>query len=203
MRRYITLWLLFSFGTARAAELVSQASILTPGTFEIQSDQYGTSFANSTTGIPSIAVGLALPLANFNQFILSGQMTVGYRYKQGSYAVTSAEEVRPLESVSLHWIPFTLATKISYGIPGVTFVRPTLAFGLGAQWLRLVGDLPGYTRSFWTPFAFISPALTIVEAGGDTDWFGGFSFGPTLYQSFGSPQRISGMSLDLTLNILL
>jgi len=203
MRCHFTLLAFLIAGRLLAAEFVSQASILTPGTLELQSDQYATSFSNSATGMPAVAAGIALPVVRTGGWIFSAQTSVGYRYKQGTYAIKGSEGIRPLEAVSLHWIPMSLAAKITYDFSGVPFVRPTLIVGAGAQWLRLSGDLPGYTRSYWTPFAFISPALTIIEGRSEEDWFGGFSFGTTLYQSFASAQRISGLSLDLSFNILL
>lgn len=203
MRRHFALLAFLIAVRISAAEFVSQASILTPGTLELQSDQYATSFSNSATGMPAVAIGLAVPVLRTGGFIFSLQTNVGYRYKQGTYAVKAGGEARPLQPITLHWVPMSLATKLTYDFSGVPFVRPTLIAGVGAQWLHLSGDLPGDTRSFWTPFAYVSPAITILEGRSEDDWFGGFSFGTTYYQSFASPQRISGLSLDLTLNILL
>lgn len=202
MLRHLTLAALWLAWSSNAVELQSQASILPPGTLELQSERYFTSFSNSTTGMPALGLGIGFPVLRTGGWLFTAQFGAGYRYKEGSYSVRSSE-VRAFEPVTLHWVPLSAAAKITYDIVGFDFVRPTLTLGVGAQWLRLVGKLPGLTQSFWTPHLFLSPALTVWEAKTEEDWFGGFSFGPTFYQSFASPQKISGLSFDLTVNILL
>lgn len=182
-------------------ELIPQFSILTPGRLTLKGPGYTAPLSDVLTGIIGISVGPSWRVTRFGDFDLHAQAQLGYRFKQGIFPIDT-DFGRTEQDVTLHWMPISGAAKVGYIIPGLESAKLSVTFGGGVQWLRLVGQLPALSRSYWVPYFFLAPALTLLETD-DGDWFNGFTFGATYYQGLSRVQEVSGISVDLALNIRL
>lgn len=182
-------------------ELLPSFSILTPGRLTLKSHEYVAPLSEVLTGIVGIGLGPSWRIAHFGDFDLHAQAQLGYRIKQGIFPIDSPDG-RTDQDVTLHWVPLSGSAKLAYFIPGVDFAKPTLTLGGGIQWLYLSGSLSGLSSSYWVPYFLLAPAVTILESA-DGDWFNGFTFGATYYQGLSRVQEVSGLSIDLGLNIRL
>lgn len=188
-------------------EIQPQASIITPGTLTLRNALYEVPYSSSAApGMPAFSVGIGTPIGFVGDFELTWQGNIGYRYKSGEFLVHDRDDggnERRRHPLSLHWVPISSSVKVGYSIPGAPFLRPSLSLGGGVALLHQRGALPGITQTFWVPYATISPALTVGEPATARDWFNGFSFGTTYYQALDTAQVVQGLTLDLTLHIVL
>lgn len=184
-------------------ELLPQASIVTPGNLVLRNSLFRVPYSDLNTGMPSLGIGLGVPLFTAGRFEFFAMAFANYRFKQGSIGVQDSEGNVRQDTLTLHWIPLSGGLKIAFEIPDFSYAKPTITLGAGTQWMSQSGSLSGISTNFWVPYAYLSPALTFLEARSANEWFGGFSFGTTVYRALTTDQTVEGLSLDLTVNIVL
>ncbi len=188
---------------ASGLQWLAQASIVMPQTFTLTSPRYEVPYADNFSGFPGVHVGAALPLFVAGPIEAQAIGLVGYGFKEGIFSFHDAvgNEVRDL--LRLHRIPMSAGVKFLYHIPWLTFVKPSLTVGGGAQWMIQAGRLEGVSDNFMLPFYYFSPALTFFENRVSTDWFGGFTFGISYQNDLHPKQVLRAWSFDLSVNLFL
>lgn len=181
-------------------EIIPRASIIMPSSLVLRTADFDIPYSETFSGgVPSFSLGVAVPYADWGQLQFSWLVTAGYGRKEGVFDAGT----RSRHSILLHWMPVTAGTRILYNIPGAAFVSPTLIVGGGAFWIRQRASLDPLNASFLIPFAFISPGLTFFEGRNLNDWFGGLTFGTSIFRSVATSGETHGMSFDMSVSILL
>jgi hypothetical protein len=185
-----------------ALELVPQVSMIMPSRFVLSTDRYIIPYSKDLEGLALFSLGAATPIVFWGPIQVEVQAGVGFAHKEGVMALHNQAGVNFNDDISLNWIPFSTSLKISYEIPGIHFMKPALSLGGGVNWLHQSGTLDGVDHAYWLPFWVATPCLTFL-AGHHDDWFGGFTFGVSYQDTFGSAQSLRAVSFDLSLNIWL
>lgn len=188
---------------AQAVQALVQVSIITPQTFTLTNSQYETPYARNFAGMPSIQGGLAMPLFLAGGVEAQAVGSLGYGFKEGIFNLTTVDGAPMRDLIRLHRLPASLGVKFLYHIPWLTFVKPSLTVGGGAQLIFQAGRLPGFNDNFWLPYYYFSPALTFFENRVSTDWFGGFTFGISYQNDLSPKQVLRAWSFDLSVNLFL
>lgn len=178
-------------------------SIVTPRQLVLSSPEFEIPFEQNLTGLPTVQLGFTFPLFLAGPLEAQALVSAGYGYKEAVHTVRlrSGEEKRDL--IALHRVPAQGALRLLYHVPGMTFMKPTLTLGGGAQWLYQVAEMDGIDKGYWMPFFSVAPALTFFESGASSDWFGGFTFGVSYLSGFETEQRFQAWSFDLSVNVIL
>ncbi len=188
---------------AQALQALIQVSIVTPQTFTLSNSLYETPYAQNFIGMPSLQGGLAMPLFLAGGIEAQGIGTLGYGFKEGIFNLTTVEGKPARDLIRLYRFPASLGVKFLYHIPWLTFVKPSLTVGGGAQLILQAGRLAGFSDNFWIPYYYFSPALTFFENRVSTDWFGGFTFGISYQNDLSPRQVLRAWSFDLSVNLFL
>jgi len=186
-------------------EISPQFSYANPSEFELKNGYFIVPYAANGASFPLLQVSLATPLGYWGGFEFFGEAKVGYGYREGVYQVTNSQsgEFRT-DVITLHWLPVSGALRLAYRIPGVSFLKPFLHGGAGAQWLQQSGKLDGITQGFWVPFYAFGGGLSAFDQTESGDhWFGGVRLGATVSRSVGSSQVVRYWSLDAGITLLL
>ena len=192
-----------SYARGRSLEMLARVSMLNPSEFYLNGKNFQASHASIYRSAPGFSLGLAVPVFYWDdfQFVLEG--LAGYRYKRGQFVVNPNESLPTNLIATLHEVPLSLGTTVLYSMPGFPFVKPTLSFGLGGRWISQQTSTSLFSESFWLPYFFVTPGLSFFPSYDPGDWFGGFNFGISYQQSFSVKHRVTGVSMELSLHILL
>lgn len=182
---------------------LAQISIVTPQQFTLRHDGFVVPYAETIDGMPTLQFGAALPLFVAGQLETQVLALAGYSFREGLFSLTGPDGFRR-EQIRIHRLPLSAGVRVLYHISWLSFVKPSLTVGAGAQWMYQTSYLPGLQKSFWVPFYFVSPSLTFFESGVESvDWFGGFTFGLTYQNDLDPRQRLRAWSFDLSVNLFL
>ena len=187
-------------------ELVSQVSILVPSGLVLSNAGFEMAYDDASAGVPAFLLGVAIPLLSWNRLLVYGQLQAGYSFKQGLYSIRARDgsSTEPRQEVlKLHRVPLISSIKMMYALKGLSFVKPTLTLGAGAQWLHHSGESGGLDGAYWVPYFFVAPALTFFERSAGQDWFAGFTFGVSYQNSLSLTKKFTGWSFDLSANLIL
>lgn len=188
---------------AQDIQTLVQVSIVTPQTFTLTNDRFETPYAQNFNGMPSVQGGVAVPLFLAGGIEAQGIGLLGYGFREGIFNLRTVDGAPARDLVRLHRIPASVGVKFLYHIPWLTFVKPSLTVGGGAQLILQAGRLQGFNDNFWMPFYYFSPALTFFENRAATDWFGGFTFGISYHNDLHPKQVLRAWSFDLSVNLFL
>jgi hypothetical protein len=188
---------------ASEVQVVAHVSIITPQTFTLTNTLYEIPYHQNFSGMPSVQVGIAMPLFLAGPVEAQGIGLLGYGFKEGSFNFKTVDGAPARDLVRLHRLPASAGLKFLYHIPWLRFVKPSITVGAGAQLLIQAGRLEGLSSNFWLPYYYFSPALTFFENRVSTDWFGGFTFGVSYQNDLHPKQVLRAWSFDLSVNLFL
>lgn len=193
-----------SHATPSRIHLIPQVSILTLSEVVLINNAFRVPYSDSFTGIPAFFLRIATPLFTIKNTEFFGEVRVGYGGKGGETRVFSIQsDASSDESMRLYWVPFSAAIRVQHALPGFEVFLPTLAVGVGEQWIGQRGGTSTLRQDFWIPFFHISPGLTFMGGRRTEDWFGGFSFGVTYQDSFATEQTVRSWAMDLSMSFFL
>lgn len=182
-------------------EFVPQASVLTPTQIELVQTDFDIPYREILSGFPALHLGIATPLKRMGDFQLFGTARAGFSYKRGYYKIPSSSRSVGDSEFSLLWVPISIGTKFQYTPPEFPFVRPSLSFNLGLQYLRQNSSVEELNTKAWLPYYSITPMIGFFEGG--SQWFNGFTFGISFIDSFAVVQKVRSWSFDLSFSFLL
>lgn len=182
-----------------------QLSYFVLSEFRLTNDYFQVPYSDGFKSMPLLNLNIALPLSSLGRLDLLGQARVGYMYRETLLtAAQKSSGASRTDSIKLHWLPFSLGLKTAYNIKGLTFIKPSLTFGAGAQWFYQSGNLDGIEQGFWVPLYFGGAHFTFFdETHKRNNWFGGVTLGASYQNSFASDQVFRGWSIDADVSLQL
>jgi hypothetical protein len=183
-------------------EIIPQVSLLSPSKLELHGPLFTVPYNEGFEGLPSIQLGIALPLVTWGNLDIAAVARAGYASREGYVRLRNNDGFERRVPMRLRWLPISGALRFRYRIPGVDFFLPSISVGSGVNLLQQSG-FSGADGDFTVPFLSVTPAVTFLDGRGIADWFGGFTFGTSFLVGIGSPQTMRSWSFDLSLNLLL
>ena len=185
-------------------EMGIQASLLNATALELNTNYFTIRYQDGTPRIPMAYLTATTSLIRpFYWLDLQAQGKVGYSDVEGVFPVRSQSGLELTDVVKLHWLPLSAGLRFRFFPEAVYWAQPSIAAGIGAQFLNQEGQLDGMNQNFWVPFYYISPALTFFRGAGSGNWFGGVTAGVTVNSNLSSSNRIQLWSADLSISLLL
>ncbi len=188
----------------RRFEFSPRLSVVSITSLGLPSSGYQIDYKGKNEGLPAIQLVLTRPLGEWRGLTAALEASVGYGSRTGNYDVLFQETptANTTEKVTLHWLPFSFASKVEYRHATFPYVRPSLSLGIGSLGLLQRSQNKALNESYGIPFVMFSPRLNFMDST-NVHWLGGFSFGATILQSVSPTQALRATSLDLSIQILM
>lgn len=189
----------------RQSYLLAGIGYTTFSELTVKNEYFETDYADQVKSIPVLEVMLVKEQYDWRYVSLNFTGAVGYSLVQRALSSRSSDDVIISDNLTTQWLPIHVGSSVSYNFSNsFSWIRPSLDFAAGTNWIHQSGNVDGMDHSQWSPdLQFGLSFLLFSNFTNDEFGFSGFNIGYGNIVSFSGDKTLAGRRLSIGTSILL